>query len=299
MDKAADFFRYQASTPESECWGVVVTGAGRFTARPGSPYPPAGHPRDHHFTWERGRALGSLQVVYISAGGGEAEFAARETRLVGAGDALLLRPGAWHRYRPLAASGWTEQWVELEGPVVQGLLSRGPLQAADPVVNVSRRLEFEHRLGAIQQIVAGGPAGHAPELAAQALGLLALIAISRDERQRQSPIAAAVAQARRVMEEAEGRELSMPRLARSLGVAYTHFRREFRRSTGMPPGQYLLRVRMQRVQRLLGSTDETLKEVAERLGFSSAFHLSSAFKARYGVSPSQWRRSAAPRDAEG
>jgi len=82
----------------------------------------------------------------------------------------------------------------------------------------------------------------------------------------------------------------MPELARSLGVAYSYFRREFRMRTGISPRQYLLRIRMQRAQRMLGSSGDSLKQVADRLGFSSAYHLSSAFKAEFGVAPSRWRR---------
>jgi AraC-like DNA-binding protein len=47
---------------------------------------------------------------------------------------------------------------------------------------------------------------------------------------------------------------------------------------------------MQRAQRMLGSSGDSLKQVADRLGFSSAYHLSSAFKAEFGMAPSRWRR---------
>ena len=293
---AHDFFRYLAATPEAENWGLVVTGAGRFSARPGRPYPPPGHPRDHHFTWERGRVLGAFQVVYLSEGRGEFEARPGDTRAVAAGDALVLRPGMWHRYRPDPETGWTERWVELAGPVVDRLLGAGFPAPAGPVVPVSRRLEFEDRIGAVHGLIGAESPAPVPELAAHALGLLALLDVSRHERQRRSPVGNAIAQARRAMEEVEGREQPMPELARALGVAYSHFRREFRRRTGVSPRQYLLRVRMQRALRLLGSTDETLKQIADRLGFSSPYHLSTAFKKRFGLAPSRWRRSQPARD---
>jgi AraC-like DNA-binding protein len=47
---------------------------------------------------------------------------------------------------------------------------------------------------------------------------------------------------------------------------------------------------MQRAQRMLGASGESLKQIADRLGFSSAYHLSSAFKAEFGMAPSLWRR---------
>jgi AraC-like DNA-binding protein len=81
----------------------------------------------------------------------------------------------------------------------------------------------------------------------------------------------------------------MPALARELGVNYAGFRREFQRRTGLAPRQYLLRLKLEHAQRLIGATPYTLEAIAEQVGFSSAFHLSAAFKKRYGLSPAAWR----------
>lgn len=285
-----DFFRYRVPTPGADAWGAVVTGGGRFTALPGRPYPPRGHPGDHSFTWERGRVLGAFQVVYIAEGRGEFETRAVGRLEVGSGTALLLLPGVWHRYRPLRATGWVELWVEIGGALIEGMIRGGIFSEERPVVAVARGLELEGRLGALHRLMSTEPPGEAPELAAQALGVLSLLHASRNEPGRPRSIVAAVDQAKRMMEEGDTRSVRMPALARSLGVAYSYFRREFRLRTGMSPRQYLLRIRMQRAQRLLGSSDDSLKQVAERLGFSSPFHLSSAFKAEFGIAPSRWRR---------
>jgi AraC-like DNA-binding protein len=158
------------------------------------------------------------------------------------------------------------------------------------VVAVSRRLELEARIETLHGLVSRKPTGDAPELAAQALGVLSLLNASTKAQDRPRSVVSAVEQAKRIMEEGSSRPVSMPELARSLGVAYSYFRREFRMRTGISPRQYLLRIRMQRAQRMLGSSGDSLKQVADRLGFSSAYHLSSAFKAEFGVAPSRWRR---------
>lgn len=290
MRPPPDFFRYLAATPEADSWGAVATGGGRFTALPRRPYPPPGHPLDHNFTWERGRVLGAFQMVYVSEGAGE--FEARATGLVPvqAGTALLLFPGTWHRYRPDAGTGWVEEWVEIGGFVLDRILREKVFSPEDPVIPVSRRLELEARIASLHGLISAHPAGDAPELAAHALGVLALLHSSGRGGGPPRSIVAAVEQAKRAMEDAGNRPVSMPGLARSLGVAYSYFRREFRVRTGISPRQYLLRLRMQRAQRLLGASDESLKQIAERLGFSSAYHLSSAFKAEFGMAPSHWRR---------
>ena len=267
-----------------------MTGGGRFTALPHRPYPPPGHPSDHRFTWENGRVLGAFQVVYVAEGRGEFETRATGLVPVESGSALLLFPGTWHRYRPDAGTGWLEQWVEIGGPLLDRMLREGVFAPARPFVAVSRRLELEARIETLHGLVSRQPAGDAPELAAQALGVLSLLHASTRALGSPRSVVAAVEQAKRIMEDASGRPVSMPELARSLGVAYSYFRREFRTRTGISPRQYLLRIRMQRAQRMLGSSDDSLKQVADRLGFSSAYHLSSAFKAAFGMAPSRWRR---------
>ena len=83
-------------------------------------------------------------------------------------------------------------------------------------------------------------------------------------------------------------------LARSLGIAYSHFRRAFKVHTGYAPWQYVLQLRLAHARRTLTTGDEiTLDELAAHLGFSSAFHLSSAFKRAYGIAPTTWRKQLA------
>jgi AraC-like DNA-binding protein len=83
---------------------------------------------------------------------------------------------------------------------------------------------------------------------------------------------------------------AIPGLARELGVAYSYFRREFKRHTGLAPYQYVRRLRLEKARRLIGGSSESLQSISEQLGFASPFHLSSAFKKQYGQSPDHWRR---------
>lgn len=283
---ARDFAKYLPATTDGDAWGVAVRAGGRIANAPGRAYPPEGHPTDHAFAWEHGRVLGAWQVVLVLAGGGEFEGRRRGgVETVGAGDMLWITPGQWHRYRPAERTGWRELWVELEGPVLGRLTEAGLLPAR---AGVRRGLDVEKLAAAIERLHAGLDAGDAAAQASEALRLLGLIR-GRDAGE-DAPLVRAVRRAERLLAERAENPPDMPALARELGVGYAGFRREFKRRTGVAPGQYLLRLRLERAQRLLGSTPAKLEEIAERLGFSSAFHLSAAFKARFGVAPAVWRR---------
>lgn len=67
--------------------------------------------------------------------------------------------------------------------------------------------------------------------------------------------------------------------------------RHFFRATGTTPGDWLNAERLQRSQELLETTDSSIERVAEMAGFQSPVSFRQSFKARFSVSPSEWRRA--------
>ena len=56
------------------------------------------------------------------------------------------------------------------------------------------------------------------------------------------------------------------------------------------PSEYILRLRLDEVHRLLDTQPElTLLDVAMRCGFADHAHLTHVFQRRFGISPSQYK----------
>lgn len=278
------FAHYRSVSTEEEAWGLVVRAGGCIVNERGEAYPPEGHPADHAFSWERGRVLGGWQVVAITAGAGFFD-----TQAVKAGGVIFVTPGRWHRYRPSAVTGWTELWVELAGECLERLTAKGVLPRECAVLRPGKFDELAEAMGmllrAIRERDAGAPGPEFAALAMRALGLL-----SEKTTEAGSPMERAVRKAERLLAENPVAPPPIPALARELGMNYASFRRAFAKSAGVAPRQYAARLRLEKAQRLIGSTSFTLEIIAERLGFSSAFHLSAAFKKHFGVSPAKWRQ---------
>ncbi|WP_339485565.1 AraC family transcriptional regulator [Pseudomonas sp. EL_65y_Pfl2_R95] len=85
-------------------------------------------------------------------------------------------------------------------------------------------------------------------------------------------------------------DLSLAEMAIESGYSRAHFIRMFRAATGRTPHAYLLEVRLDRARHELLHCRSTLAEIANANGFSSHSHLTRAFQARFGVSPSEFRR---------
>ena len=286
----AEFFRYLPTPPDASVWGLAVTAGGYHVQGPGMPYPPPGHPSDHRLTWTNGRVLGAWQIVVITAGKGRFESANHAEQVIDAGTALCLFPGIWHRYAPDPLTGWSEMWLELQGPVLRNLQDSDVWSPDQPISRPTRAAEATALIKRILHRMRDSP-GFDAETSALALQVLALLCGEpRRNRDPESLIHRAVGRAETLLAAQLEDPPGMPALARELGVAYSYFRREFKVRTGLAPKRYLLRLRLEKARRLLGNSPDSIKVIADRLGFSSAFHLSAAFKREFGVSPSAWRK---------
>ncbi|MBD8167152.1 GlxA family transcriptional regulator [Erwinia persicina] len=67
--------------------------------------------------------------------------------------------------------------------------------------------------------------------------------------------------------------------------------RHFSRATGTTPGEWLNAERLQRSQELLETTNRSIESVSALSGFQSPISFRQSFKAKFSVSPSEWRRA--------
>lgn len=291
-----DYFVYIPGTPERARWGVEIRGCGRASFSPKQAYPAKGHPLDHHFDYKKGRTLQALQILFVAEGRGWLETASRGRQRVSAGSVFFLLPGEWHRYRPDPKTGWVEYWVELNGWVARGLIEEGILDARQCVFHDAGATEIEALFEKLHAMLAGRQGYSVPELASTAHRLLGICSELPCAGGSQSKASGLVRRAEEYLAAHHGETVDLAALSRKLGVGYSYFRRVFREQTGLSPWQYLLRSRLARARRIMASSDETLAAIAETAGFSSAFHLSAAFKKAYGLSPAAWRNqlSSAP-----
>ncbi len=91
--------------------------------------------------------------------------------------------------------------------------------------------------------------------------------------------------------------LSVAELAERQGMTQAAFSRKFRREVGVSPQEFLHRQLLNRIFALLGKPETTIREIAERLEFSSEYYLSRFFKRFMNIPPSEYRRLFSPESA--
>jgi AraC family transcriptional regulator len=83
-------------------------------------------------------------------------------------------------------------------------------------------------------------------------------------------------------------------LADEAHVSRSQLVRAFDATVGMSPMTYLRQMRVERMARLLASTDLSVAEVARSVGWTDANYASRCFHAHYGIAPTQFRQRQAP-----
>ncbi|MCP2316151.1 AraC-type DNA-binding protein [Nocardia amikacinitolerans] len=101
-----------------------------------------------------------------------------------------------------------------------------------------------------------------------------------------------VARAVAAMHADPGREWTVEALARVALASRSGFAARFQAATGLTPGRYLTRLRVEKAQRFLIERDAAIGAVARRLGYSSETAFGRAFRRHTGLTPSEWRRRA-------
>ena len=84
-------------------------------------------------------------------------------------------------------------------------------------------------------------------------------------------------------------ELGVDDVARSLGLSRVQLYRKVKAVLGTGVTDFIQNLRLTKSRQLLLDESLTIAEVAYQLGFSSPSYFSTSFKARYQVSPSEFR----------
>lgn len=88
--------------------------------------------------------------------------------------------------------------------------------------------------------------------------------------------------------------LTVGELARAAGLSPAHFSRQFRRSFGESPHQYLLTRRLERAAALLRTTDGCVADICCAVGLTSVGSFTTSFRRMFGRTPQTYRDAFPP-----
>ncbi|MFF4959678.1 GlxA family transcriptional regulator [Streptomyces sp. NPDC001222] len=89
-------------------------------------------------------------------------------------------------------------------------------------------------------------------------------------------------------------DLSVESLATRCRLSPRHFARAFRAETGLSPGRYVDRVRLEHARRLLEDTGDGVQEISRASGYGTPEAMRRAFLKALGAAPAEYRRRFRP-----
>ncbi|RYG39659.1 AraC family transcriptional regulator [bacterium] len=250
----------------------------------------------HRIRIERNRPVGEvdahdhdfMELVMVVRGTAMHDSPAGKWPLT-SGDAMLLRPGTWHIYREcddlevinfcFPPSFARAEWQDLLDERVRTLLRLGSgIQSTRFAEDVVLVLDTMERLD---------------KEAMGALGFLIwtldqfATSVSVQTRKLHPAVEMAVA----AMEERPAFAWSATALSQEVALDKAYLSRLFKDQVGVAPMAYLAQLRAERAAFLLRHSEMNCTEVGEAAGYASLELFSKRFRARYGVSPSAYRKT--------
>lgn len=273
-------------------FGIMALNCGHVHIKPFQSYPPEKHPKGYSFSWERGRILDSYQLLYITHGQGVFESDRLPQTEVKAGDLFMLFPNQWHRYKPDKKTGWEEYWIGFQGFYVEKLIKIGVISIDKPVWSLGKDETMLHLYLDLINSIKDASKDYKITIASKIQLILNWLLVKSkshpDVVDRETEM---IEDAKFLMAERIEDNLPIEEFAKMLNIGYSIFRRRFKEQMGVSPGHYYSKIRIEKARWLLTSTNLTISEISEALGFESVSHFSKLFKQRIGTPPAQLRKS--------
>ena len=284
-------YHYLTPSPSDKDWGLYLNVVGFAEIKPGTVYPPEGHPNGYYFTWENGRVLNEYQIIYITDGYGTFETMDNKYAIT-PGTIITLHPDVWHRYRPDRKTGWKEYYVGFQETFVkQHVMSRYGHYLKKPVVYIGFQEKILDIYNKLIEEVEEEKIGYQQVCSGLLIYLTGnLVSIIRNKEFGGKIIKQKILKARLHIKGNISNDIDMEKLAGELNLSYSYFRNMYKKYTGISPSQYHLILKLQKAREMIVSSNKSIKEISNELNFHSIYYFSQIFKQKMGIRPSKLRK---------
>lgn len=240
------------------------------------------------FVTDRPEGRRDYQLIYVAAGAGRFSIDGREHR-VGAGGAVLYRPGQRQFYRYLLAECPEIYWLHFSGAQAEGMLVKLQFHGCGPF-EVTYQSEYPRlfdRIISELQLKRAHYEGLSISLVAELLTCMSrgMLEQGQDLPEWADQIQRSVA----LMYRDFRRARTVSQYAQAVSMSESWFIRCFKAKTGQSPQQFIIGLRMAQAKDLLRSSPYNITEIASMVGYEDPLYFSRLFKKAAGCSPSQFR----------
>ena len=249
----------------------------------------------------------SFELAAIRKGQLLFSFTGGRTATLNPGDMIIIRPRMSHRVTSPGGStcdivvmrfqfsGTAGQ--EISAPSLQDFIAylEGPAETEFLPISVGLWSDVSKQINRI--LTEQRQSREGTEYMTRLLVLELFVLLSRALRaqwesavESQGRVSEYMRNARRYIDENFDQELTLRQIAGFVYLSPSYFVRAFKEAWGESPMHYLQQVKLQKAQELLSGTDQSIRDVAIRAGFSDQRRMNELFAKTLGVSPMKYRK---------
>lgn len=223
--------------------------------------------------------------VFITGGEGIVQVESEQIQKVQSGSMFFVYPGLSLSYGPMEY--WDEYYIRFEGERIKGWLNNKMIKEQFHLKNAGVNPKWIKKIESIYAKIDSGLPADADRAALLLEHLIfECYQWNNETTRKQSALFLSILESL-----ADNLDISM----NAKGVAERHhisvstLRRIVKRNTGYPLHEYWHRLKVEEAKRHLITTNESIKEISEKLGYTDPYYFSRLFRKISGVSAQQFR----------
>lgn len=238
----------------------------------------------------RGRL--DFQLLYVASGKAHFYFRGVE-EIVTAGHMVVYRPKEEQRYYYYGVDQTEVYWVHFTGNNVKNIMRQYGIMDSMHTIYTGTSLEYKRLFSQMIQEMQMHQTGYEEMLVLLLRQIFLMIQRQMGSRFRakntylENEIEAAV----KYFHQHYNVAINIDEYAASRGMSTSWFIRSFKEFTGSTPMQYILSIRITTAQNLLDTTDYTVTEISNIIGYENPLYFSRLFRKQNGISPSEFRKN--------
>lgn len=242
---------------------------------------------------ERPNGRKDYQLLYIATGKGHFYFDGKE-RILTEGNMILYRPHEPQMYYYHASDKIEVYWVHFTGRDVEAVLKKYGLPETENVFYTGTSPDYQCIYREMIQELQLCRANYEELLSFTLMRFFIMINRFIDEGKKSgSDIQNEIERATHYFNENYNKPINIDEYAESRHISTCWFIRSFKQILKVTPMQYILSLRMANAQSLLETTEDSISEIAEAVGYDNPLYFSRIFRKNVGVSPSEYRKRSA------
>ncbi len=238
----------------------------------------------------RERPYGCADNILIYCVDGKGHYQTeKENYILQSNQFFILPPGKFHIYQADLRNPWSIYWIHFSGNMVKTLNKWMKIDDFSKPTSINYDKKIVDQWADIYYALESGFTENNLAFANLCLyRFLTFFLCQPNENsyvRKENPIGESIAYMKSNIE----RLLTVEDLSTQLNYSSSHFTTIFKKTTGVSPIEYFIKLKIHYACQLLSQTDLRINEVANKLGYDDSFYFSRLFKKMIGKSPKDYR----------